>query len=156
MIPKCSLWSCCRPSYVLWHDLAIIIDRTTSLSAGDLANERLAATALADAFSPLTYGGIAVFSQGPPVLKIAVSHVLDAIEAAISSITLDGNGTYIYDCIYLAATTTTVKIIVLMTDGLDNHSSHSQAAAIAACVSAGVKVFTIGFGAADASRSSAR
>ena len=134
-------------------DLGILIDKSGSLSAGDLANEKLAAEALVDGVSPLIGYGITVYSFGDTDGNIqeciAVSHDPAAVKAAIAGIPGGGN-TPLYDCIYIAATNTTAMALVLMTDGINNIGSHSIAEAIAACVARTVRVFTIGFGAADA------
>ncbi len=128
-------------------DLAILIDKSGSLTASDLANEKAAACSLVDTFAPLNDGGIAVYSFGDSVSqRIAVSHDDVAIKAAINGIPTGGN-TPLYDAIYQAVTDTGCKAEILMTDGVNSAGSHTLQQAIDACVAGDCKVFTIGFGA---------
>jgi hypothetical protein len=132
----------------LADDLAVLFDRSTSMTTTDLANERAAAKSIVDLCAPLSGGGITAYAFAGGVSQlIAVSHDVTAIKAAIDGATSLMNSTSIYDCIYQAAATT-AKYIVLMTDGGDNSSSHTKDQAIAYCVARGVEVYTVGFGSA--------
>ena len=138
-----------RGALVLLEDLALLIDKSGSVIGQPLANEKAAACSLVDGFAPLLDGGIAVYEFGAVHRRIDVSRDATAIKAAINGIT-GGGDTPLYDCIYTAATATTAKTLVLMTDGADAYSaSHNLQQAIAACVAAGIKAYAIGFGSAN-------
>ncbi len=131
-------------------DLSILIDRSGSISASDLTNEKAAACSLVDTFEPLNAGGIAVYAFGDTggavFQMIAVSHNDTAIKAAINSIPAGGN-TPLYDAIKKAVTETGCKTEILMTDGVNSIGATTLQQAVAACVAGGCKVFTVGFGA---------
>jgi uncharacterized protein with von Willebrand factor type A (vWA) domain len=138
---------------LLMDDLALLIDKSGSLSDDDMTNEKAAACTIVDLVTPLDAGGIVVYSFGNggwgPVLDLPLSHDAAAIKAAINAIVRWGD-TPLYATIWTAATQTTAKNLILMTDGHDDISPlTSMADAIAACVARGVKCHTIGFGNAD-------
>ena|GEM_PF-319462 len=132
--------------------IAIVIDASGSLSAPDLANEKSAAKQLVSQMGPGDQ--IAIYSFDSTVrLRQNYTSDRNALNTAIDSITVGGS-TALYQAIRDAAqglaTRTGRKAMIVMTDGENNVSGVSIDDAINAARSAGVPVYTVGFGNANA------
>ena len=131
--------------------IGIVIDVSGSLSTADFNNEKTAAKQLVDSLGP--NDSIAVWSFGSTVV-LAQNFTTDkaAVKAAIDAIPRGGS-TALYAAIQTAANAMAArsgrKAIVLMTDGENTVSGVTIDAAISAAKSAGVPVFSVGFGGID-------
>ncbi|MEZ5404096.1 MAG: VWA domain-containing protein [Bryobacteraceae bacterium] len=128
--------------------VAIVIDRSGSLSSADLSAEKAAAKALVDQL-PST-DAIAVYSFGSTVtLQQAFTTDKAAAKAAIDAISGGGN-TLLYQAIIDASNALSSRsgrrAVVVMTDGVNSGSSPSDQDAINAAKTAAAPVFTVGFG----------
>ena len=134
--------------------VTLVLDNSGSLSNTDVANVKVASNSFIDLLT--TNDRIAVYHFG-----VGVDLVQDftsnkpAARSAVNALTGTSGATSLFDAIVEAANhSTTVsgrQALIVMTDGRDNASSNSQQQAIDAARSAGVPVFTIGFGSADQS-----
>ncbi|MFN7921777.1 MAG: VWA domain-containing protein [Bryobacteraceae bacterium] len=128
--------------------IAIIIDRSGSLSSQDLAAEKAAAKQLVDQLG--SSDAVAVYSFGSTVtVQQAFTTDKTAAKTAIDAI-VGGGSTLLYQAIIDASNALSSRAgrraIVLMTDGENTGTSPSEADAIAAAKTAQTPVFTVGFG----------
>jgi VWFA-related protein len=133
--------------------LAIVVDRSTSLSDSDLANMKAAAKGLVSKLGASDAVSVWAFSTGVDKLQ---DYTTDrtAINRAIDSIARTGS-TALYAAVIQAAQSLAArsgrKAVVLMTDGEDNNSGGKTIDdAIAQAKLASSPVFPVGFGSANA------
>ena len=130
--------------------VALVIDRSGSVSGTPLSDEKAAAKALVSQLGP--NDAVAVFAFDSTVTKVR-DFTTDraAINAGIDSIQSGGN-TALYAAVVQAsqaiASRSGRKAIVAMTDGYNNESPTEQDAINQAKL-AGAPVFTVGFGSPD-------
>ncbi|MEW5843478.1 MAG: VWA domain-containing protein, partial [Bacteroidota bacterium] len=128
--------------------VALVIDRSGSMSGTPLTNAKTAANSFVDNMQSNDKGAVISFDNTITVNQGFTSDKT-VLKTAINNI-VSGNTTAIYDAIYQAVDLTKVqtgrKAIVLMTDGGDNASTHSIADAINYAIQASLPVYTIGLG----------
>jgi uncharacterized protein (TIGR03437 family) len=128
--------------------IAIVIDRSGSLSSADLAAEKAAAKQLVDQLP--ASDAIAVYSFGSSVtVQQTFTTDKNAAKAAIDAISGGGN-TLLYQAIIDASNALASRpgrrAVVVMTDGQNSGSTPSEQDAINAAKTAQTPVFTVGFG----------
>jgi len=133
--------------------VTLVLDGSGSLNDADVANIKVASNTFIDLLT--TIDRIAVYHFGSNVSLIQdYTTNRPAARAAVNSLTDNLGLTSLYDAIAEAAVHSLVvggrKALIVMTDGQDTASANSLQSAIAAAQNAGVPVFTIGFGNADA------
>lgn len=132
--------------------LALVLDTSGSISSTDLQNIKQAATTLVNMLGPNDLVAVWEFYTWV-YLRQDYTTNKQAVIAAINAMS-PGGDTALYDAIFQAAdhsaTVSGRKSMVVMTDGEDNASGHSEAEAIAKAVEKQVPVFTVGFGTANA------
>ncbi len=124
----------------------LVIDSSGSMGGEPLASAKAGARAFLDLLSARDRVEVIGFSDKAQVLqawtgdRALASQALDSLEA--------GGNTALWDALCLAggdlAGTSGRKVVVLLSDGGDNRSQHSQADAIAQAQRAGLSVFVIG------------
>ncbi|MEZ5356395.1 MAG: VWA domain-containing protein [Bryobacteraceae bacterium] len=128
--------------------VAIVIDRSGSLSSADLTAEKTAAKQLVDQLP--SSDAVAVYSFGSSV-TVQQTFTTDktAAKAAIDAISGGGN-TLLYQAIIDASNALSTRpgrrAVVVMTDGQNSGTNPSDQAAIDAAKAAQTPVFTVGFG----------
>jgi len=128
--------------------IALAIDMSGSIADSHaLPSEQSAALAFSTAVDARWRLGLWTFNAA---ITLRQDYTLDrsALAAAISALSAPIGGTHLYDLIVALAATYATSI-VLLTDGMDEGSVNTQAAAIAACNAAGVSIYALGFGSAD-------
>jgi VWFA-related protein len=130
--------------------VALAFDESGSMAdAGKLDGAKKAADAFVDAMGPNDTAAILGFTDQVAILQgYTGDHA--KLKAAIDSLKAQGN-TSIYDAVVQAATLqgavpTQRKIILLLTDGDDNHSKANLDGAVGAANKAAVPIFAIGVG----------
>lgn len=129
--------------------VALLIDVSGSIAnSGSLADEKSAAASFCLALSPSWQVGAWKFSY---VIVQIQPYTTDrnSVLTAIGAISGPIGGTQLYDVLTLVAAGAPAHI-VLITDGFDDGSTHTEDQAIAACIAGGSAVHALGFGAASA------
>lgn len=131
--------------------LALVLDTSGSISATDLQNIKQAATTLVNMLGPNDLVALWEFYT-QVYLRQDYTTNKQAVIAAINAMS-PGGQTALYDAIFQAADHSAAvsgrKSMVVMTDGEDNNSVHSEAEAISKAVEKQIPVFTVGFGTAN-------
>jgi VWFA-related protein len=133
--------------------VGLVIDTSGSLEDTDLANIRQACIDFIGLLSPGDRVAVYQFDYTANLLQDYTSDLSLAIDA-INTLVSPGGNTALYDALFMAAddadTIGGSKGVVVLTDGQDNVSNRTVTEAVERAVDAGVPVFTIGFGSADA------
>ncbi|MCL4547533.1 MAG: VWA domain-containing protein [Bacteroidetes bacterium] len=128
--------------------VALVIDRSGSMSGTPLSDAKTAANSFVDNMQSNDKGAVISFDN---TITVNQGFTTDktVLKTAINNL-VSGSTTAIYDAIYQAVDLTKVetgrKAIILMTDGGDNASSHSMTDAINYAVQNSLPVYTIGLG----------
>ncbi|HTY39226.1 MAG TPA: VWA domain-containing protein [Bacteroidota bacterium] len=126
----------------------LTIDKSGSMAGQPLTDARTAATTFTSLLQTGDKAGVISFDD---VITVVQGFTSDktVLANAINSI-VSGNSTAIYDALYESVNQTRLqsgrKAIILMTDGIDNASTHALSAAIAYANQYSIPVFTIGLG----------
>lgn len=128
--------------------IALVIDRSDSLSNIDMTNIKNASNAFLDVMA--LDDQIAVYSFNQSVRRLLDFTTDKQAARDVIEPLFDAGNTAFYDAIVEATEDITAinerKAIIVMTDGEDNRSNASKREAIEAAIDAGVPVFTVGFG----------
>jgi Ca-activated chloride channel homolog len=127
----------------------MVIDRSGSMRGDKMPGARNAASALVDQMRPgLDRAGIIPFDNRVQVTQ-PLTGDREALQTAISRITPDG-GTAFYDAVYKALEELQRengrRIILALTDGLDNASRRTADEVIRLAQTEGIAIYTIGLG----------
>ncbi|NJL28467.1 MAG: VWA domain-containing protein [Thermoanaerobaculia bacterium] len=130
----------------------LVLDGSQSLGGSDIANMKTAAKAYIDLLQAVDPVAVYHFGTNIELIRDYTTNRANA-KAAVDALTNSLGRTSLYDAIVEAANHSLAiggrRALLVMTDGMDNDSSASEQQAIAAAISAGLPVFTIGFGSVD-------
>lgn len=136
--------------------VGLVIDHSGSMAdQGKLADAQTAATAFVREMRSQDEAFLSVFDDTITLLQDFTNNQ-DTLEQAITKI-VPNDGTAFYDAVFAGAQKfdgrqdKPKKALILLTDGLDNRSSHSASDAIAKSTEMNVRLYTIGLG-SDADR----
>jgi VWFA-related protein len=133
--------------------VAMTLDYSGSMSSTDIANMETAASDFVNQMGANDTGEVIKFSSAVETVQNFTS--TESLLSAAINATWPGAGgaTAFYDAVYRAVTDTADgpgrHVVLAMTDGSNNQSSHSLAEVIDYALRSGVPVFTIGFGNAN-------
>ncbi len=139
-------------------DIMLVLDLSGSMRGEDFQpeNRLTVAKKVVDKFvegRPVDRMGLVVFA-GDAYLQcpLTAEHgIIREILGELDFDTVDGDGTAIGDAVTLAASRMTEggarsKVILLITDGMNNRGEIDPETAARTCASAGIKVYTVGIG----------
>ncbi len=128
--------------------LALVIDRSGSMSSTDMRNAKNAANTIVDNLSAEDRCAVISFAASVRVDQ-AFTGDKNALESAINALS-SGGRTALYDAIYTSVELTSKEVgipaVLAFTDGADNNSRHSADDVINLAKSKGIPVYTIGLG----------
>lgn len=143
-------------------ELQVVIDRSGSMSGVPLANAKQAAKTLVDevengktALGVVSFGTIADQNQPivdipdpPGTVKVDIKDVIDGLSAGGATAMFDGADLALVNLQSFAATNATnaAQLVFLLSDGLDNNSTETQASVTAAYQAADVALNTFAYG----------
>ncbi len=139
---------------------AITLDATGSMSSNDPNEDRnAAAKAFIDRMTAGDLAGVASFDTGTtPTGSYLAIHIWQdftsdtaALKNAVDSATFAGSATNLWDAVYddvdwLLTQSTSNRIALVLTDGLDNSSSKTAQEAADYATQHGIKVYMVGLG----------
>lgn len=133
--------------------MAVVLDSSGSMAKGEKAASALTAVdLLLRVVRPFDPVGIVVFGRVPRV-RVPVTTDRAGVESALEAYEPKGT-TAFRDAVYVAidqlrAVRADRKIVLALTDGLDNNSRRSSAEVVAHALRAGVAIWTVGYGNPD-------
>ena len=130
--------------------VSLALDYSGSMSATAISDMEDAAVEFVGAMGEADEGQIVKFANGVEVAQAYTTEKTDLTGAIFAATSLSTSATHLYDAIYQAITDTAAragrKAVIVMTDGRDTGSTHSDIEAINHSAANGVSVFTIGLG----------
>jgi VWFA-related protein len=133
--------------------VGLSIDNSGSLGDQAYADEITASRTFVSLMVPNDYLAIYSFTS---VVTLVQDFTSDKalLDSTLAALPYDGGATAVFDSIYMSlqnlANQTGRRAAIVMTDGEDNSSTHSQQDVITYAKSLGIPVYTIGFGGANA------
>ncbi|MCK4579942.1 MAG: VWA domain-containing protein, partial [Dehalococcoidia bacterium] len=128
--------------------VALAIDRSSSMSGSEIEDAKTAANIFVDNMATLDRAAIISFSSSVTVNQTFTSDK-SLLHDAVNSLSAGGM-TALYDAIYEAIEEVTgefgVKVVIVLTDGINTAGSSSPQEAINLAKNKGVPVYTIGLG----------
>ena len=127
----------------------LVIDRSGSMSGDKIAGARNAANTFVDQMRPeRDRAGLIIFDDSVQSLQPLTNDV-DALRNSISGISVNG-GTAFYDAVYQGLQRLVGedgrRIILALTDGLDNASHHTPEEIMQLAQDEGIAIYTVGLG----------
>ncbi len=127
----------------------LVIDRSGSMDGDKIIGARAAANTFVDQMRPeRDRAGLIVFDDSVDSLQPLTNRV-DALRRSINGIAVDG-GTAFYDAVYQGLQglqgENGRRIILALTDGLDNSSSRTPQEIIQLAQNEGIAIYTVGLG----------
>ncbi|HEV7955775.1 MAG TPA: VWA domain-containing protein, partial [Marisediminicola sp.] len=127
----------------------VVLDSSSSMAGGKAGSVMAAMGQLLDIVRPFDVVGVVVFAD-TPAIAAPPGTSRDAVVSALKAYAPNG-GTAFRDAVSLsidqvAASPPARKVVIALSDGLDNRSAVDQEALIAKALANGVAVWTVGFG----------
>ncbi|MBK7181289.1 MAG: VWA domain-containing protein [Chloroflexi bacterium] len=127
----------------------LVIDRSGSMDGDKIIGARAAANTFVDQMRPeRDRAGLIVFDDSVDSLQ-PLANPVDALRRSINGIAVDG-GTAFYDAVYQGLQglqgENGRRIILALTDGLDNSSSRTPQEIIQLAQNKGIAIYTVGLG----------
>lgn len=132
---------------------AINIDNSGSLSTSDFASEKTAAKTFVNLLAANDQIAIYGFANTPSLVQDFTTNK-SLLNAVLDGYGYIGGSTALYESLFQSLTSTGMKpgrrAVIVMTDGEDNSSQHSQTDVVNLAHSLGIPIYAIGFGQANA------
>lgn len=127
---------------------ALVLDSSGSISSAEIEDIKIAAKSFISNMKDTDRVAIIEFDSTVNTLQ-GFTNDKTILEAAIDSIS-SGGSTHLYDAVYdavsLTASESGQKAIIVMTDGVEGGSSHSESDVINYALLYGIPVYTVGMG----------
>ena len=139
-------------------EIVLVIDDSGSMGTNDKNNQRLeVAKTLIDNLSKSSKAGVVKFAGSTTLLTTALTDNKDTVKSYLTTSHFrSSGGTYMYEAInkafdlFESTDTATLRMMVVLSDGAAS-DTHSHNDTITAANNKGVKIYTVGLGAASSS-----